>query len=221
MWVQLHNWRVWVVLQAPNRLIVSWLINPGIEAFDSQYSTSPHFLFLWNVTPVHAAFAQRHEGRLKDPGRRKARVPLTTYSCVWVRVCHFVKFWSSLLFLFFSCDKHACPPDPPGGLRTAVSHEPFWQAHFEGFRMWWQGVLATRLCERVCVCVCRVTVSVTVYLRGWRVRGIESDWQTIWVSPSLCSTVCLIPPVPQHTPPAFLPLRLCEPSHNAGTLKWQ
>lgn len=147
------------VLQAPNSLIVSWF--DKLFNWTVWFPNTPlplHFLFLWNVTPVHAAFAQRHKAKLKDPVPRKARVPLTMYSCVWVHVVTLSNFDPLCYSPFFPCDKHACPLDPPGGLRTAVSHEPFWQAHFEGFRMWWQGVLATRLCERVCVflwlCVC-------------------------------------------------------------------
>lgn len=81
---------------------------------------------------VHAAFALRHEARLKDRGPRKARAPTPTYSrCANVRLslCRvFILFVVPPFFyllIYFFCDKHACPPDPPGGLRMAVSHEPF------------------------------------------------------------------------------------------------
>lgn len=181
--------------------------------------------WMWHLCTWSCCFCSKTRN---EPERSRPPVsdvqPLC--ECTSVTLSSFDPLCCSSFFFFFCCDKRAYPLDPPGGLRMAVSHEPFWQAHFEGFRMWWQGVLATRTCVCVCVCMCLVSVCLTVYLRGWRGRGIESDWQTIWAPESLplfaplsALTVLHPPPHNPHTP--SLPLRLCEPPHNAGTLKWQ
>lgn len=118
--------RLWVVLQVPMPLqgSMSPIALLNFRNVLSHYSIfSPFMYFSCEHDTCSCCFCPETRVRLKDPG---PRVPLTTYRhCVSVRLslCRILILF--VVPLFISCDKHACPLDPPGGLRTAVSREPF------------------------------------------------------------------------------------------------
>lgn len=132
----LHDWK-------PLTFLMSW----GFTSFSFLSSSSTSLVFpveCGTCARVCAAFVPRREASLKDPGPPESPCSFNDVQplceCTSVTLSSFDPLCcSSFFFFFFSCDKCACPLDPPGGLRMAVSHEPFWQAHFEGFRMWWRG----------------------------------------------------------------------------------